>query len=126
MDNFYIEPPTGLLEKILKSIHAQERLLALRRVALFSVFFIGSIIGLFPTFNMLLSDFNQSGFLQFFSLVFSDFSTIVTYWKSFIIILLETLPAISLALFLTVVLTFLQSIKSLTHEYKQYFRIKTI
>ncbi|OGZ93266.1 MAG: hypothetical protein A2528_00535 [Candidatus Staskawiczbacteria bacterium RIFOXYD2_FULL_37_9] len=78
---------------------------------------------------MLLADFIQSGFINFFSLIFSDFTVVRTYWQSFAMILLETLPALSLVLFLGVLLILLQSIKSLTknyYEYKQYFRIKII
>jgi ABC-type spermidine/putrescine transport system permease subunit I len=93
---------------------------------LFSATFVVSLIGLFPSYNMLLSDFNQSGFLQFFSLTFSDFSIVATYWKSFTMTLLQTLPALSLALFLAVLLTFLQSIKSLIKYEQRYFSIKNI
>lgn len=118
MINTYIEPPKGLLENILKRIRKEERLLVLRRVIIFSITLTGSAFGFLPTFKMLLSDFSQSGFLRFFSLIFSDFSVVITYWQNFAIILLETLPAVSLALFLAVLLAFLQSIKSLTRDVK--------
>jgi ABC-type spermidine/putrescine transport system permease subunit I len=117
-----IEPPIGLFEKIIKRLHREERILVLKRVALFSTTLIISTIGFFPSFNMLVSDFSQSGFLRFFSLMFSDFSTVTTYWQSFGMILLETLPAISLALFLAVLVTFLQSIKSLSRDVKTIIR----
>ena len=126
---YNIEPPKGLLEKILKRIHKEERLLAFRRIIIFSLMLAGSLLGFFPSLKMLLSDFNSSGFISFFSLIFSDFSSVTTYWQSFTMILLETLPAVSLVLFLAVVLIFLQSIKSLTknvYEYKQYFELKAI
>lgn len=116
--NFYLEPPNGLLEKILKRIHKEERLLVLRRTIIFSVLFVGSLAGFIPSLKMLLADFDQSGFLNFFSLIFSDFPTVATYWKSFAMILLESLPTVSLALFLAIMLTFLQSIKSLTKNIK--------
>jgi hypothetical protein len=118
MKDFNIEPPAYLYEKIMKRIHKEERLLVLRRVILFSITLTGSVVAFFPSFNMLISDFNQSGFLHFLSLTFSDFSIVATYWKSFTIILLESLPALSLALFLAVLLTFLQSIKSLARDVK--------
>jgi hypothetical protein len=121
-----MEVPSGLLEKVLKRIHREERLLIFRRIILLSVIFTMSLVGLFPAFNMLLSDFQQSGFLQFSSLAFSDFSIVTTYWKSFVMTLLQTLPAISLALFLTVLLTFLQSIKSLIKYERRYISIKNI
>lgn len=126
MNYFYIEPPTGLMEKILKRIHKEERILVLRRVILFSLLFVGSITGFFPTLNMLVSDFNQSGFLKFLSLTFSDFSAVTTHWQSFAMVLLQTLPALSLALFMAVLLAFLQSVKSLTHEYRRFFSIKSV
>ena len=125
MDNFYIEPPIGLLEKILSRIHKEERVLVLRRVILFSTTLIISLVAFFPTFNMLMAGFTQSGFLNFFSLVFSDSSTVMKYWQSFSMTLLEALPALSLALFLAVLLTFLQSIKSLT-KYAKLFAIKSV
>ena len=132
MENFLIEPPTGLYEKIIKCIRRKQRLLDLKKIIFVSILFVASTIGLFPTTSLLLSDFNQSGFLRFLSLMFSDFSTVTTYWQSFTMVLLETLPAISLALFLAVLLTFLQSIKFLTkdikyfYEHNQSFRVKII
>ena len=113
-----MNPPKGLLEKVLKRIHREERILVLRRIFIFSVTLAGSLIGLIPSFKMLLSDFSRSGFINFFSLMFSDFSTVATYWQNFMMILLESLPAVSLALFLSNLLIFLQSAKSLTKNIK--------
>ena len=118
MNSFNIEPPSGLLNKILKRIHKEERLLVLRRTIIFSITLVGSLIALIPSFNMLSSDFTRTGFISFLSLMFSDFSSVTLYWQSFMMILLETLPAISLVLFLAVVLIFLQSLKSLTKDIK--------
>jgi hypothetical protein len=118
MKDFYINPPFGLLDKILKRIHKEERLLVLRRVIIFSIILLASAVGFFPAFNMLAADLNQSGFLRFLSLTFSDFPIVTTYWQSFVMILLESLPALSLALFLAILLAFLQSIKSLTRDVK--------
>jgi hypothetical protein len=113
-----ILPPKGLLEKILKRIHKEERLLVFKKIIIFSVMLMGSLAGLVPALRMLLSDFSRSGFVSFFSLIFSDPSVVAMYWRSFTMILLETLPALSLALFLTVLLILLQSIKSLTRSLK--------
>jgi len=113
-----IQPPKGLLKRILKRIHKEERLLAFRKVIIFSIMLTGSLVGFVPSLKMLLSDLGSSGFDSFFSLIVSDFSAVVTYWQSFTMILLETLPALSLALFLAVLLILLQSIKSLTKNLK--------
>lgn len=114
----YNEPPIGLLEKILKRIHREERLLVLRRTIIFSTTLIASLIAFVPSLNILLSNSKNSGFFNFSSLAFSDFSVVAVHWQSFAMILLETLPAISLAIFLAVLLTFLQSVKSLTKNIK--------
>ena len=111
-----IQLPKGLLERILKRIHREERLLVFRKVVIFSVMMVGSLVGFVPSLKMLLADFSQSGFINFFSLIFSDFTVVRTYWQSFAMILLETLPALSLVLFLGVLLILLQSIKSLTRN----------
>lgn len=118
IDYMDIQPPKGLFERILKRIHKEERLLVLRKVIIFSVMLVGSLVGFVPSLKMLLSDFSSSGFVNFFSLIFSDPSAVAMYWRSFTMILLETLPALSLTLFLTVLLILLQSIKSLTRNLK--------
>ena len=125
MEKFLIEPPIGLFEKIINRIHKEECVLVLRRIIIFSTTLVISLIGFFPALSLLMSGLNQSGFLNFFSLMFSDSSTIMTYWQSFAMVLLQTLPALSLALFLAVLLTLLQSIKSLT-KYAKLFTVKSI
>lgn len=116
--NTLIEPSPELLGKIIQKIHREERILAIRKTAIFSVVFIFSLVGIVPSFRMLMSDFSNTGFFNFFSLIFSDFSMMTVYWKSFIMALLETLPAISLALFLAILLTLVQSIISLLKNIK--------
>jgi hypothetical protein len=113
-----IQPPKGLFEKILKRIHKEERLLVLRKVIIFSFILLRSLAGFAPSLKMLISDLDNSRFINFFSLIFSDFSTVATYWQNFAMILLETLPVLSLALFLSILLIFLQSTKSLLKNFK--------
>ena len=113
-----MELPTGLLENILNRIHHEERVLVLRKIVLFSTTLAGSIAGFVPTFKMLVSDVAQSGFLHFFSLIFSDFSMVAAYWQSFALTLLETMPAISLVLLLAILAIFLQSLRSLNRNLK--------
>lgn len=120
-----MEIPIGLFEKIMHRIHREERVLVLRRVIIFSTTLVVSLVAFFPAFGMLMTDFSQSGFLNFFSLAFSDSSTVMKYWQSFGMTLLEALPALSLALVLAILLTFLQSIKSLT-KYAKLFAVKSI
>lgn len=114
--NYPIQPPADLLNKILKRIHNEERFLLYRRIILFSGILFSSMLGFLPVARILMSDFERSGFIQFSALIFYDFSIVAAHWQSFAMLILQTLPAISLALFLTVLLAFLQSVKSLARD----------
>jgi hypothetical protein len=114
MGKILFEPRESLLEKIISRIHHEQRVLDVRnKILIFSLMLVFSITALVSVARLLLSDFVDSGFVQFFSLLFSDFSDISLYWRSFVLALLETLPALSLVSFFSLLLLFLQSLKSL-------------
>jgi len=121
MENFpIVEPPHGLFDKIINRIHREQRLLILRRIVVFSVLFLGSLIAIVPSFNTLSLNMEQTGFLKFSALIFSDFSLVMAYWKNFSLAVLETLPAVSLVILVAVLLILLQSLKSLIKNIKIY------
>jgi hypothetical protein len=107
------QPSSDLCEKIIMRIHKEERILVIKSLVLFSFITVVSAVALVPIAQTLLSQLESSGFLQFSSLMFSDFSLVLVYWKSFAMIILETLPALSIALLLAFLLTLLQSTISL-------------
>lgn len=113
------EMPDDLLDKIMTRIKMEKSLLAVKRkLIVFSLGFAASAIGLVPVFNLVRADFAESGFFQFFSLLFSDFSVAVNYWQTFAMSLLETVPVVSMAIFLAVILVFLWSLKLLARDLK--------
>lgn len=112
------EPSPKLFSKIMNRIQKEERILAVKKICVFSLIFVISAIAFFPAIIFLASEIKNSGFLQFASLAFSDFEIVKTYWQNFALTILETLPALSLALFLAILFTFLQSIKSLLKNIK--------
>ena len=110
-----IEPPNGLYEKIINRIHKERRLLTIRkRIFIFSVGLLGSLTAFWPAYRAVKIEFLQSGFFQFASLVFSDFSIIAAHWQNFTLVLLEVLPIMSLIIFLAVLFTLFESAKYLT------------
>ncbi|MCX6785999.1 MAG: hypothetical protein NTZ18_04075 [Candidatus Komeilibacteria bacterium] len=112
------EPPSGLLEKILARL-AKERQLSLRkRLVVFSAFTALSAVAIFLSIKTAQTRAGESGFWQFFSLLFSDFATIKIYWQNFALSLLETLPVTSLIMVLAAILIFLESLKSLFKNIK--------
>ncbi len=114
-----IELPEGILERIMARIKAEQRLLTVkRRLTIFSIGLFGSAAAFIPVFKMAQLEISNSGFLQFFSLLFSDFGTVAAYWQSFTMLLLESLPAMSLAIFLAVIFIFFESLRFLARDIK--------
>ncbi|MCX6731374.1 MAG: hypothetical protein NTX55_00025 [Candidatus Parcubacteria bacterium] len=107
-----------LFEKIMWRIGEEQRFAAKRRLVFISLGAIASLAALVPVFNLARTDLAESGFLQFLSLAISNFGTVVVYWKTFIMSLLETIPAVSMAMLLGVVLVFLASLKLLAKDLK--------
>lgn len=106
------EPSEALANKIMLSIHRRERVFAVRRSIVFSVGIIGSLVALIPAFGMMQSDIAQSGIMQFISLLFSDPAVVAGIGNDFIFSVLEALPIISVAAFLTASLMLLGSLRS--------------
>jgi len=94
------EPAPDLVGKVMQRIRSEQRLAVSKW---------RGAIAFVPAFRMVQSGFTESGFMQFFSLLFTDFSIVMTYWKSFGLSLLEALPVVSLSIFFTIVLVFLES-----------------
>ena len=119
-----LKPPEELFGKIMERIHRQERLAALRkRLIIFSIGLAGSLAAFVPALRLMQQSLAESGFAQFFSLIFSDFGIVLTYWQNFALTLLESLPALSIAVFLVTIFVFLESLKFLVRDTKAIFTI---
>jgi hypothetical protein len=118
MDTINSEPSPELFIKIMKRIRREERFLAFKKIGALSTILALSLIAFIPAIKMLAQELESSGFIQFASLLFSDFEIVKSYWQSFSLTLLETLPALSLILCLVILLTFLQSVKALSKNIK--------
>lgn len=116
------EPPDGLLEKILRRIHGEQRLMIIRRrLTLIAVVLIGSATALIPAFRLMQTGLAESGFIQFASLLFSDSRAVIAYWQSFAWAFLESLPAMGIAAFLAVALIFMESLKLFLQNIKAVY-----
>lgn len=117
------EPPKELFGNIMKRIHKEERLLTLRkRLAVASFILLSSGVLLFPAFKAVQSSMVESGFAEFLSLIFYDLKSVIVFWQSFSLALLESLPATSLAGFLAVLLVFLGALRFVARDMKDVFR----
>ena len=80
-------------------------------ISVFVLIGFASLAGLIPAFKIMLSDLTQSGFYEYFSLIFSDGLTNSVYWKELSLSLAESLPAISIILTLSLVFISFLSIR---------------
>ena len=94
------EPTVGLFVRIVAAIRTEQRRLAVRRIAMCSLVLVGSLVLLVPAWQMVQTGLAESGFVEFFSLMFSDTGLMATSWRNFVMVLLESLPVTGLALFL--------------------------
>lgn len=116
------EPPVGLFDRIMVRIHEEELLLSVRkRLFLFSITALGSVTAFVPVVNAFRIEFTQSGFGQFFSLLFSDGGWVAAHWQDFGLALLESMPAASIGAFLFMLLVFLWSLKHFIQALKVVF-----
>ncbi len=123
------EPPAGLLPKVLKRLEkeaARSAARARRQLALASLLLLSSLVALVPIFRAAYADLSASGFLSYLSLLFSDFSIVVSSWQSFAFSLLETIPVVSLTLLLAVTFIFLFALRFFARDVRSVLHRATI
>ncbi|PIU01893.1 hypothetical protein COT68_00785 [bacterium (Candidatus Torokbacteria) CG09_land_8_20_14_0_10_42_11] len=117
--------PDGFLEKIIRRVQNERQFLILKRkIIFFSIGLAGSTAAFPPALQILKQAFSDSAFFHFFTLLFSDFEIIVASWQSFLFSLLERLPIASLALFFSILLALLGSLKFLAKNLKIILQVK--
>jgi len=98
--------PEGLRKRVLTSIRKEE----IRRARVYVICALmaglSSIVGIVFSIAYIARAISQSSFYQYFSLLFSDADIVRSYWKSFGMSLVESMPffATTLVLFAVVVL----------------------
>lgn len=106
-----IEPPAGLAEAVLGRIdRVKRRRFMLRRLSFAGISLI-PLVAVFVAFAVLIRDIRQSGFVQYFSLLFSDGRLIAAFWREYLFSLVESLPLLSVAGCLLSIFSFLVVIK---------------
>ena len=108
-----LKPPKELREKILFSINKEE----IRRAKTYFLVSVTtglvSIFGLIFSVRYMIQEFYQSSFYSYLSLIFSDPSVVLSYWKELSMSLLETLPILGITISLIAVYVLLVSIRTL-------------
>jgi hypothetical protein len=110
------ESDANSADKIWRAIVMRDERTARVKLWAFSLAGIISFAGLVPAFKILSSDFAQSGFYDYFSLLFGSNGSIISYWKELAFSLLESLPAISIILTLSLVFICFLSLRYLMKQ----------
>ncbi|MFH1111945.1 MAG: hypothetical protein V1712_02645 [Patescibacteria group bacterium] len=113
------QPPKNLFNLIIKRVVLEKQRAGARiRLAIFSVTTVISLAALIMTYQIVSSNLYQSGFIESFSLIFSDWQYLSNYWQNFVMFLLESLPATSFIMLLASLLLFINSVKVLIKNIK--------
>jgi len=116
------EPSDGLFSDILSRIKRERQIIILRkRLVLFSIGMIGSVIAFFPAFSAVWADLSQSGFASFMSLIFSDSAEVLVLWQDFMFFVLEAIPVLGITMLLAALFVFLGSAKLFMKDFKIVF-----
>ena len=111
--------PEGLSTRILARIRQEQNMRILKwRISFFALMLILSATGAVSVFQSVQMSFAETGSLRFIALLLSDFTTVMGYWQSFALVLIESLPVATMALFLLLILAFLQSFKCIARDFK--------
>ncbi len=106
------KPPKQLFERIITRLKMEKKLAVSRRRMLYFVFILaGTFAGFIVTCAALQNILVQSELLKILSLVFSDPKVVLANWQDFGLFVLESLPAISLAIFFVALFVLLGSLK---------------
>lgn len=103
--------PTELQGLVLDRINSEIARLSRIRLAIFVPLLLVSSVAVVSSFQYLAQVTTESGFSSYLSIIFSDGSTMLSYWKEFLISLAETAPVFGATIFLGAILAFMGSLK---------------
>jgi hypothetical protein len=106
-----IDPPQGLFSAIVGRIMTVRRRVARLRLAVLCVVVAASGTVLVPIAGYITEEFRVSGFYDYMSLVFSDYSVAFHHWQEISLSVTESFPSIATLLTLAVSVAFAWSIR---------------
>ena len=108
-----IKPPSGLEDKIIGKIAAEERKTAVIKTAFFGVFGLATATASIPAFFKAVDLMEQSNFMAYASLVFSDSRIILSNMSGFLMATMEAMPTTEISITLSLILAGLWSMAAL-------------
>jgi hypothetical protein len=120
-------PPSDLYDRIINRINYEHKLLLLKR-KLFGYLagFILSLAAFIPLAGRFHQDVVQSSLPQFFSLIFSNFSSVISNIGDFFWVILESIPAASASLTLLALTAFVFSLVKFLNFWSEFRDLRHI
>ena len=104
-----LEPPKGFGAQIFNRINMEEKRLARIRIFAFGASTVASFAFSLWAVIYLVNSIKETGFSQYFSLIFSENGAVLAYWRELSLSLAESLPIVSLIVFLCAIGLFIWS-----------------
>lgn len=108
-----IEPSENLKVSILNRIQTEERKQALYRIVFSSAISLASVSTIVFFVNNIIKDAYTSGLSQYLSLLFSDGASVLSYWQSYLMSIIESLPIIPITITVASIWVFMWSVNSI-------------
>jgi hypothetical protein len=109
-------PGVDLADHIWQILIRRSKRIAYLKLTTLSIIGFVSLVSLVPVSRVLIADLSRSGFYEYLSLGFSNSELFFNYWKDFLLLLAETLPAINIIMTLTLIFIFLLSLKYIVRQ----------
>lgn len=109
MDKF--EPSKDLRQNIVLTIVKEERQRAKNYLILSSTTALGSVVGVIFSVQYVIQVITQLSFYKYFSLFFSDSDIVLSYWRDFVMSLVESMPFFAITLVLLAVVALMMSVR---------------
>ena len=110
------EEKSDLALNIWHNIVIQNKHITRLKLWAFSLVGFASLAGLIPAWKLLSGDLVKSGLYEYFSLIFSNGGSIISYWKELMLSIAESLPIMSIVISLSLIFIFFLSIKFATKQ----------
>ncbi|MFZ1019878.1 MAG: hypothetical protein WAN61_02725 [Minisyncoccia bacterium] len=110
------EPDSNLAPVIWRKIIARDKYRTQIKMWAFAFAGSTSLLGLIWAVKTLFTNLAQSGFYEYFSLIFSDSGVLVSFWKELVFSLAETLPIVSITLTLCLLFVCFLSLRHLMKQ----------
>lgn len=119
-------PESGLSGDIFRVIRNKEFKSRKIKMWIYSSVVIISLGGLIPAISDLSSQFANSGFYEYLSLAFSSNGSILSYWKEFVLSLVDSLPVTSLIFSFILLFIFFISTRLVMRQFKFKSQLLTV